>query len=94
MSYAYDRAGSAIRHESGSMAARSAADWLHLAAAPTFALMALLTGFVGDSHLGSLCSATQDASPLTGMVAMYLLMSAFHSTPWLTLISGRRGGAR
>lgn len=87
-------ANASIRHESGSMAARSAADWLHLAAAPTFALMALLTGFVGDSHLGSLCSVTQDASPLTGMGTMYLLMSAFHSTPWLTLISGRRGGAR
>jgi hypothetical protein len=27
-----------------------------------------------------------------GMVPMYLLMSAFHSAPWLKLISGRRGG--
>ena len=27
------------------------------------------------------------ASPLSGMVPMYLLMSAFHSAPWLKLIS-------
>jgi hypothetical protein len=28
------------------------------------------------------------------MVPMYLLMTAFHSAPWLKLISGRRSGAR
>lgn len=39
-----------------------------------------------------LCSAP-DASPLTGMIPMYLLMSAFHSTPWLRLLASRRGGA-
>jgi hypothetical protein len=27
------------------------------------------------------------------MVWMYLLMSAFHSVPWLKLISSRRSGA-
>jgi hypothetical protein len=27
------------------------------------------------------------------MVPMYLLMSAFHSTPWLKLISNRRSSA-
>jgi hypothetical protein len=41
-----------------------------------------------------LCSAAQDASPLSGMVPMYLLMSAFHLTPWLKLVSKRRSGAR
>jgi hypothetical protein len=30
---------------------------------------------------------------LGGMAPMYLLMSAFHSTPWLTLISRRRRDA-
>jgi hypothetical protein len=40
-----------------------------------------------------LCSAAPDASPLSGMVPMYLLMSAFHSAPWLKLISGRRKAA-
>jgi hypothetical protein len=79
---------------SGSVAAHGAADWLCLAAAPTFAIMALLTGVLGGGPQGVLCSAARDASPLSGMVPMYLLMSAFHSAPWLRLISGRRSGAR
>jgi hypothetical protein len=44
--------------------------------------------------MAMMCSTAQDASPLSGMVPMYLLMSAFHSAPWLTLISARRSGAR
>ena len=69
-------------------AALGAADWLGLAAAPTFALMALLTYVLGgDADM--MCSAAQSVSPLSGMVPMYLLMSAFHSTPWLKLICGR-----
>ena len=69
-------------------AALGAADWLGLAAAPTFALMALLTYVLGgDADM--MCSAPQSVSPLSGMVPMYLLMSAFHSTPWLKLICGR-----
>jgi hypothetical protein len=74
-------------------AAAGAADWLCLAAAPTFAVMALLTAVLGSAADG-LCSAAHDASSLSGMVPMYLLMSAFHSAPWLKLISGgqkRRG---
>jgi hypothetical protein len=63
--------------------------WLSLAAAPTFAVMALLTCVLGSNHPDLLCSAAQ-ASPLSGMVPMYLLMSAFHSAPWLKLISSRR----
>ena len=63
---------------------------LSLAAAPTFAMMALLTGTHGGSMPDMLCSAAHDASPLTGMVPMYLLMSAFHLTPWLKLLSRRR----
>ena len=62
---------------------------VHLAAAPTFAIMALLTAVVSDSA-DMLCSAAHDASPLTGMVAMYVLMSIFHSLPWLKLISSWR----
>ena len=87
------RGPGAIRCENGSAAATGAADWLYLAAAPTFAIMALLTGVLGDGRPDMLCSAAQDASPLTGMVPMYLLMSAFHSAPWLKLISSRRSGA-
>jgi hypothetical protein len=84
----------AIRYESGSAAALGAADWLCLAAAPTFAITALLAGVLGGGPPDMLCSAAQDASPLSGMAPMYLLMSAFHSAPWLKLISGRRSGAR
>lgn len=63
----------------------TAAVFLYLAAAPTFAVMALLTAFPGGSS-DALCGA----SPLSGMVPMYLLMSAFHLAPWLKLISHRR----
>src|SRR6202034_4401398 len=80
------------RAGSGNAAALAAVDWLCLAAAPTFAIMALLTGVLGPSD--KLCSAAQDASPLSGMIPMYLLMSAFHSAPWLKLISSWRSGAR
>jgi hypothetical protein len=72
-------------------AARGVADRLGLAAAPTFAIMALITAAGGEPQL--LCSAAHLASPLGGMVPMYLLMSAFHSGPWLRLVSGRRNGA-
>lgn len=74
------------------LTALGAADWLCLAAAPTFAIMALLAGVLGDGEPDPLCSASQHASPLGGMAAMYLLMCAFHSAPWLKLISGPRSG--
>jgi hypothetical protein len=82
--------GGAIHRERGNMARLGAADWLCLAAAPTFAIMALLTGVHGAGPTDMLCSA----SPLSGMVPMYLLMSAFHLTPWLKLISRRQSDAR
>jgi hypothetical protein len=68
------------------IAARGA-NWLCLAAAPTFAIMALLTAFPGTGSPEMLCEAAQRASPLSGMAAMYLLMSVFHSAPWLKLTS-------
>lgn len=77
----------------GRAASLGAADWLSLAAAPTFALMALLSGTFGGEQHDVLCSASEHSSPLSGMVAMYLLMSAFHSPPWLKLIL-RRNAAR
>jgi hypothetical protein len=67
----------------------SADRWLSLAAAPIFAIMALLTAIQDGGMPGMLCSAAHDAWPLTGMVPMYLLMSAFHSAPWLRLITLR-----
>jgi hypothetical protein len=79
----------ATRNEPG-----AAAGWLGLAAAPTFAVMALLTCVPGgDADM--MCAAAHGVSPpLSGMVPMYVLMSAFHSAPWLKLISRRRSAAR
>jgi hypothetical protein len=78
----------------GKPAKASAACWLSLAAAPTFAIMALLTGIHGGGMPDMLCSAARDGSPLSGMVPMYALMSAFHLGPWLRLLSNRRRGTR
>jgi len=62
--------------------------WLSLAAAPTFATMALLTRIHGGAP--DMICAAMGASPLNGMAPMYLLMSVFHLAPWLKLISGQR----
>lgn len=61
---------------------------LYLAATPTFAIMALLTAMTGG-NADMICSAAHGASPLGGMVPMYVLMSAFHSAPWLKRMFGR-----
>ena len=71
----------------------SAGHVLSLAAAPTFAVMALLTCVLG-SGAPDIFSSAAGASPLGGMVPMYVLMSAFHAAPWLKLISSRRGAFR
>ena len=64
--------------------ALTASDRLALAASPTFAAMALLTGVMsGPAEM--LCSSVAGI-PLGGMVVMYLLMSAFHLAPWLRLV--------
>lgn len=68
------------------LAALRAADWLSLAAAPTFALMAVIAGIPGGGAHQMSCSAVAHMSPLTGMVPMYALMSAFHATPWLRVV--------
>lgn len=64
------------------------ADWLRLAAAPTFAAMAVLTASFGDAP-DAICSI-QGASMLAGMTPMYVLMTVFHAAPWLNLIPRRR----
>lgn len=67
-----------------------AAGWLSLAAAPTFALMAVVTGIPdGGAHQMS-CSAASHLGPLAGMAPMYALMSAFHLAPWLRLMNRDR----
>lgn len=76
---------SAIQIDGGNTASLGAAGGLCLAAAPTFAIMGLLTGVLGSPDM--ICSA----SPLSGMAVMYAMMSASHAAPWLALISaGRR----
>ena len=64
-----------------------AARALSLAAAPTFAIMALVA-VIGPADM--LCMSGQGRfslqGMLQGMVPMYALMSAFHLAPWLRLI--------
>jgi hypothetical protein len=77
-----------IRDDAGrrsGAAAPGAAGWLSLAAAPTFVAMALLTVISGGADM--MCSMADNGSLLSGMAPMYLLMSAFHSVPWLKLLS-------
>ena len=69
--------------------AHALAGWLGLAASPVFAAMALLTGIGGDGPMAMLCMNVH-ASALSGMVPMYLLMSLFHASPWLKLVSRHR----
>ncbi len=73
----------------GKLAALDAAGCLSLAAAPVFAIMALLTGMGAWGAPVALCSAAHDASPLSGMALMYVLMCVFHLAPWLRLIDRR-----
>ena len=61
---------------------RDATELLGLAAAPTFAAMALLT-LAHGGPADALCMAAPAALPLPGMAAMYALMAVFHSAPWL-----------
>jgi hypothetical protein len=65
-------------YEAGPDAASRAAELLALAAAPVFGGLALATSSGGDM----LCTMPA-MSALTGMSAMYLLMSLFHLGPWL-----------
>ena len=65
--------------------ARHAADGLSFAAAPSFAVIALLTHASGGDGL---CTATPGSS-LGGMATMYAVMSLFHLAPWLKLMSRR-----
>jgi hypothetical protein len=84
--YPAGTAGDDSRKAEGGTAAFGVARCLSLAAAPTFAIMALLTL---AAPADTMCSVGQ-GFPLAGMVPMYVLMSAFHLTPWLKLVSSRR----
>jgi hypothetical protein len=71
------------------VAASHLASWLGLAATPTFAVMALLTAVLSGGQADMLCAAGHGLS-VGGMAPMYLLMSAFHASAWLRLVTERR----
>jgi hypothetical protein len=73
----------------GALAA-AAASWLRLAAAPSFAVMALGSGFADSGTVIPLCSVESHSAALGSMAAMYGLMSVFAMVPWLNLIVARR----
>ena len=75
----------------GDAAGPPAARLLSLAAAPTFAAMALWSAVAGGSA-EMMCGSGGGVWSLTGMAAMYALMSVFHILPWLTLRSNRGNG--
>jgi hypothetical protein len=60
---------------------------LGLAAAPTFALMAWISA--GGSPGMTMCSAASTFVPINDMALMYVLMSLFHLSPWMKLLSAR-----
>jgi hypothetical protein len=67
------------------------AGWLSLAAAPTFAVMAL----IGATGMSGFCMSGSGLLPGDDMTRMYLLMSLFHLPPWLRLALGHaRPGRR
>ena len=70
----------------GDAAGTPAASLLSLAAAPTFVAMALWSAIAGGPA-ELMCGS---ALSLNSMAAMYALMSVFHVSPWLTLLSNWR----
>jgi hypothetical protein len=66
--------------------------WINLAAAPSFAVMALLSIF--EAPPLALCSAGGSMLPVDGMTAMYFLMSFFHLSPWLKLAVAQAPAAK
>ena len=82
------------RYEGDPPASVGVANWLSLAAAPTFAIMALVTAAHGGGATGTHGSGPHEALPLSGMAMMYVLMSLFHAVPWLKWIAGRRSKAQ
>jgi hypothetical protein len=69
---------------------RNAAGWISLAASPGFAMMAWIVA-TGAPRV-AVCAA-DPAMPIHGMAWMYLLMSFFHVSHWLKLISNGPDGS-
>jgi hypothetical protein len=79
------------RGVSGGAALLGLHTFLGLAAAPSFACMALVTSVHAGGAAHLLC--TTALGPLGGMAPMYWLMSAFHLRPWLKLMANGRRSA-
>lgn len=77
----------------GTRGSSRAAEWLCLAATPTFAFMALQAALQGHGSAVMLCPARGAMSAPGGMVAMYMLMCVFHAAPWLARIRRCGSGA-
>ena len=75
---------------SGSSSAPGIAELLHLAAAPLFAGMAVVSSLSSEEASDVLCAAAHGSSWLTGMTAMYMVMSLVHLPPWIGWLSRRR----
>lgn len=58
---------------------------LGFAAAPAFAMMAWISE-AGSPGM-TICSAASTFLPVNDMALMYLLMSLFHLSPWMKLLS-------
>lgn len=71
--------------------ARRVASGLALAAAPIFAIMALLTLVPAGGPLAMTCLGGNQASPFDSMGLMYLLMGVFHLSPWIKWMAFRGG---
>ena len=88
-----DARGVTQRDQMGVVTASAVAEWLSFAAAPTLAIMALVTFVLDDRLPNAFCTAAGRFWP-GGMAPMYLLMAAFHLVPWLRLISRQGIAAR
>jgi hypothetical protein len=87
-----DAGRSAFGEVMGCEARRRVVEGLCLAAAPTFAGMAIFISVSQRLSPDMLCA---DLGPgWGGMVPMYRLMSVLHSAPWLRLALSRRRMAR
>jgi hypothetical protein len=75
----------AKERNAGAWQPRDAAGWIGLATAPTFALMAWIAA--ADTSRIAICASTSGMPPIDGMAWMYMLMSFFHMSPWLNIIS-------
>jgi hypothetical protein len=80
-------AGPSIDESRSGSGGLAAAGVLALAAAPSFTAMALWTAVHADPP-GMICTSGQGA--IDGMIVLYALMSVFHLSPWLRLLSASR----